>query len=83
MASSRPGWPSVSRSGSPSRVAALLFGVGHWLSSSYAALAALIGAYLGLVFLLTDNLLVPDDRARGVRRRGALRARPAHAAGPG
>jgi membrane protease YdiL (CAAX protease family) len=39
--------------------ASLLFGVGHWLSASYAALASLIGAYLGLVFLLTGNLLAP------------------------
>ncbi|HEY7613483.1 MAG TPA: CPBP family intramembrane glutamic endopeptidase [Gemmatimonadales bacterium] len=39
--------------------ASTLFGVGHWLSASYAALAALIGAYLGLVFLLSGNLLAP------------------------
>ena len=39
--------------------ASILFGVGHWLSSSYAALAVLIGAYLGLVFLLSGNLLAP------------------------
>ena len=39
--------------------ASLLFGVGHWLSASYAILASLIGAYLGLVFLLTGNLLAP------------------------
>jgi hypothetical protein len=39
--------------------ASALFGVGHWLSSSYAALAVLIGAYLGLVFLLSGNLLAP------------------------
>lgn len=40
-------------------VASLLFGVGHWLSASYAILATAIGAYLGLVFVLTDNLLAP------------------------
>ncbi len=39
--------------------ASLLFGVGHWLSASYAVLAAVIGAYLGIVFLITDNLLAP------------------------
>jgi membrane protease YdiL (CAAX protease family) len=39
--------------------AGLLFGIGHWLSASYAALASVIGVYLGLVFLLTGNLLVP------------------------
>jgi membrane protease YdiL (CAAX protease family) len=40
-------------------VASLLFGVGHWLTASYAALAGLIGLYLGLVFLLAGNLLAP------------------------
>ena len=39
--------------------ASVLFGVGHWLSTSYAVLAALIGAWLGLVFLVTGNLLAP------------------------
>ena len=39
--------------------ASVLFGVGHWLSSSYAALAAVIGAWLGAVFVLSGNLLVP------------------------
>jgi CAAX protease family protein len=39
--------------------AGLLFGAGHWLSASYAVLAALIGAYLGVLFLLSDNLLAP------------------------
>ena len=39
--------------------ASAMFGVGHWLSSSYAALATLIGAYLGLLFLLSGNLLAP------------------------
>jgi uncharacterized protein len=39
--------------------AGLLFGLGHWLSASYAVLASAIGVYLGLVFLLTDNLLAP------------------------
>lgn len=39
--------------------ASLLFGAGHWLSASYAVLAAVIGAYLGLLFLITGNLLAP------------------------
>lgn len=39
--------------------ASLLFGVGHWLSVSYAVLASVIGAYLGLLFLLSGNLLAP------------------------
>jgi len=40
-------------------LASVLFGAGHWLSSSYAVLATLIGGYLGLVFLLSGNLLAP------------------------
>jgi hypothetical protein len=40
-------------------IAALLFGVAHWLTMSYAVLAALIGVYLGILFLVTGNLLVP------------------------
>lgn len=39
--------------------ASLLFGLGHWLSASYAILATAIGAYLGLVFHLSGNLLAP------------------------
>ena len=39
--------------------ASVLFGVGHWLSASYAILASLIGAYLGILFLLSGNLLGP------------------------
>jgi len=40
-------------------IAALLFGVAHWLTPAYAVLAGVIGVYLGALFLLTDNLLVP------------------------
>ncbi len=40
-------------------IAAILFGVAHWVSRSYALLAGAIGVYLGLLFLLTDNLLAP------------------------
>jgi uncharacterized protein len=40
-------------------VAAALFGAAHWLTPGYALLAGLIGLYLGALFLLTDNLLVP------------------------
>ncbi len=39
--------------------ASLLFGVGHWLSASYAVMASLIGAYFGILFLLSGNLLAP------------------------
>jgi membrane protease YdiL (CAAX protease family) len=38
-------------------LSALLFGLLHAVTPSYAALAAVMGAYLGLVFHYTDNLL--------------------------
>jgi membrane protease YdiL (CAAX protease family) len=47
-----PAWSAIA-------IAALLFGMGHWLTRSYALLAALIGVYLGLLFFITGNLLVP------------------------
>jgi membrane protease YdiL (CAAX protease family) len=52
LAERAPLWVAVA-------AASLLFGVGHWLSASYAILASLIGAYLGILFLLSDNLLTP------------------------
>ena len=39
--------------------AALLFGVLHWLTMTYAVFASLIGVYLGILFLVTGNLLAP------------------------
>jgi hypothetical protein len=39
--------------------ASLLFGAGHLLSAWYALLASLIGAYLGILFLVSGNLLAP------------------------
>jgi membrane protease YdiL (CAAX protease family) len=39
--------------------ASVLFGVVHFLTLSYAMLAMLVGLYLGLLLLLTGNLLVP------------------------
>ena len=47
-----PAWLAVG-------IAALLFGVAHWLMLSYAVFAAIIGAYLGILFLITGNLLAP------------------------
>jgi len=38
---------------------ALLFGLAHWLTTTYAILASLIGLYLGGLWIATDNLLVP------------------------
>jgi membrane protease YdiL (CAAX protease family) len=40
-------------------IAALVFGMGHWLTKSYALLAALIGGYLGVLFVVAGNLLAP------------------------
>ena len=40
-------------------VAAVLFGLCHWLTTSYAILATLMGLYFGWLFLITDSLLVP------------------------
>jgi len=39
--------------------ASLLFGLLHWLTLTYAILAALIGLYLGGLWIATGNLLVP------------------------
>ena len=40
-------------------MAAALFGLAHWLTPTYAVLAALVGAYLGWAFVASGNLLVP------------------------
>jgi membrane protease YdiL (CAAX protease family) len=40
-------------------VTSILFGLLHWVTRAYAALAALFGVYLGGLFLLTGNLLAP------------------------
>jgi membrane protease YdiL (CAAX protease family) len=39
--------------------ASLLFGLAHAVTRAYVVLAALVGAYLGGLWLLTGNLLVP------------------------
>lgn len=40
-------------------VASVVFGLAHFVSPLYAALAGLIGAYLGTLWLSTGNLFVP------------------------
>jgi membrane protease YdiL (CAAX protease family) len=40
-------------------LASLLFGLAHPISTTYAVLAALIGGYLGWLWMATGNLLVP------------------------
>ena len=37
----------------------ILFGMAHFASAAYAVLAGVVGAYLGALFLLQGNLLVP------------------------
>ena len=37
----------------------VLFGMAHLVTRTYALIAATVGLYLGLLFALTDNLLVP------------------------
>ncbi len=40
-------------------VAGVLFGLCHWLSATYAVLAALVGVYLGVLLIATENLVAP------------------------
>ncbi len=40
-------------------IASALFGLGHSITYGYVVLAGLIGAYLGSLWLMTGNLLVP------------------------
>lgn len=39
--------------------ASVLFGLGHMISPAYALVASLMGAYLGGLWQISDNLLVP------------------------
>ena len=40
-------------------IASVLFGLAHMVTATYAVVAALMGAYLGWLWLETDNILVP------------------------
>ena len=40
-------------------VTSILFGLAHFISRTYAVYAAVVGAYLGWLFIAFDNLLVP------------------------
>lgn len=40
-------------------VASLLFGLAHLITPTYAAVATLLGAYLGVLYLRFDNLVIP------------------------
>lgn len=52
LAAHLPLWAAVAAT-------AAVFGLAHFLSPAYAALAAIIGAYLGGILVLSGNLLVP------------------------
>lgn len=52
LAGHLPVWGAVA-------AAAALFGLAHCLTPTYAVLAAAIGTYLGWLFVVTGNLLVP------------------------
>ncbi|GAB6187966.1 CPBP family intramembrane glutamic endopeptidase [Thermopirellula anaerolimosa] len=53
------GLPSTAASAAALLVAALLFGLAHPLTRLYVVGATVLGAYLGLCFELSGNLLVP------------------------
>jgi membrane protease YdiL (CAAX protease family) len=40
-------------------LASAAFGICHWVTTSYAVLAGLMGVYLGMLLVLTGNLLTP------------------------
>jgi uncharacterized protein len=40
-------------------VASVIFGCFHFVTKTYAVIATLIGAYLGILWLAAGNLLVP------------------------
>jgi membrane protease YdiL (CAAX protease family) len=40
-------------------IGSLLFGVAHWVTTTYAVLAGIVGVYLGALYLVTGNLLAP------------------------
>ena len=41
------------------QLASLLFGVCHWLNTTYAILAVLAGVYFGLLLIADGNILTP------------------------
>jgi membrane protease YdiL (CAAX protease family) len=38
---------------------AIVFGLAHWISTTYAVAAGIVGLYLGALYLFADNLLAP------------------------
>jgi membrane protease YdiL (CAAX protease family) len=52
LAGTMPGWVAL-------LLTSLVFGAVHWVSATYAVLAAVVGLHLGLLYLISDNLLAP------------------------
>jgi membrane protease YdiL (CAAX protease family) len=52
LAGTLPGWGAL-------LLTSFVFGAVHWVTPAYACLAAVVGLYLGLLYLVSDNLLVP------------------------
>ena len=52
LAGRLPGWAAILAAG-------LLFGAAHWVSLTYAVLAATVGCYLGALYHLTGTLAAP------------------------
>lgn len=40
-------------------IASIVFGLCHWINREYALVAAIVGAYLGVLLIVSDNLLTP------------------------
>ena len=40
-------------------IAGVIFGACHWINDQYALMAAIVGMYLGAVFVLSNHLLAP------------------------
>lgn len=40
-------------------IASIVFGMCHWINREYALVAAIVGAYLGVLLIVSDNLLTP------------------------
>jgi membrane protease YdiL (CAAX protease family) len=37
----------------------VVFGIAHWVTTAYAVVAGVVGLYLGLLYVITENLLAP------------------------
>jgi uncharacterized protein len=55
------GWLQAGLAGTPLAivVGSLVFGICHWISTSYLVAATGVGIFLGVLFVMTDHLLAP------------------------